>query len=52
MENTNVRQNSDDDHTKVKKQKVEKEDNKVYDITNHFKPVSRKYQKVLKLALK
>ena len=52
MENTNVRLSSDDDQTKVKKQRVEKEDNKVSNITDHFKPVSRKHQKVLKLALK
>ena len=49
--NTNIRPSSDNNHTEVKKQKVEK-DNKVSDITNYFKPVSRKYQKVLKLVLK
>ena len=43
MENTNVRPSSNDDQTKVKKQRVEKEDNKASDITNHFKPVSRKH---------
>ena len=52
MENTNIRLSIDDDQTEVKKQRVEKEDNKVSDITNHFKLVSRKYQKALKSALK
>ena len=52
MKNTNVRPSSDDDQIEVKKQRVEKEDNKVSDITNHFKPVSRKYQKALKSVLK
>jgi hypothetical protein len=42
MENRNVRPSSNDDQTKVKKQKVKKEDNKMSDITNHFKSVSRK----------
>ena len=52
MDNTNIRPSSDNDQTEVKKQRVKKEDNKVSDITDHFKPVSRKHQKVLKSVLK
>ena len=51
MLGSNVRPSSNDDQTKVEKQKVEKEDNKTSNITNHFKPVSRKQQKTLKPAL-
>ena len=41
IENSNVRLSSNNDQNKVKKQKVEKEDNKTSNITDHFKPVSR-----------
>ena len=52
MKNSNIRLSSNNNQNKVKKQKVEKEDHKISDINDHFKPVSRKQQRALKSVLK